>query len=77
MANVTKKLVMTFQDDTGKNASLSVDNPRADLTKQDIKTVMDLIVAKNIFEPTGYGADLAKLVDAKIVKTDTTEYDLI
>jgi hypothetical protein len=35
---------------------------------------MNLILSKNIFEPGGEG--FAVLVDAKIVQTDTTEYDL-
>ena len=36
---------------------------------------MDLIVEKNIFAPNG--CDLVSTVDAKIVVTDTTEFDLV
>ncbi|WP_334291172.1 DUF2922 family protein [Paraclostridium sordellii] len=32
------------------------------------------MVAKNIFEPNG--ADIISAVDAKIVQTETTEFDL-
>ena len=44
------------------------------LSLYEIKEVMDLIVEKNIFAPNG--ADLVDTVEAKIVVTDTTEYDL-
>ena len=40
-----------------------------------IKTTMELIKEKNIFAPGG--ADLASLVSAKVVETDTTNYDLV
>ena len=36
---------------------------------------MELIKEKNIFAPGG--ADLASLVSAKVVETDTTNYDLV
>ena len=70
----TKRLVMTFMTDSDKKVSLSVDDPRTDLTEAEIKACMDLIVSKNIFAPNA--ADLVKAVDAKVVITDTTPYDL-
>ena len=45
------------------------------LTKEEVKTAMELIKEKNIFAPGG--ADLASLVSAKVVETDTTNYDLV
>ncbi len=35
---------------------------------------MDLVVSKNIFAPNG--ADIVSAVEAKVVVTDTTAYDL-
>ena len=58
-----------------KKLSLTVDNPREDLTEEEVKTAMELIKEKNIFAPGG--ADLASLVSAKVVETDTTNYDLV
>ena len=58
-----------------KKVSLTVDNPREDLTEEEVKTAMELIKEKNIFAPGG--ADLASLVSAKVVETDTTNYDLV
>ena len=70
----TKKLVMTFKTTDDKKVSLSVDNPREDITESEIKDAMDLVVSKNIFAPNG--ADIVSAVEAKIVVTDTTAYDL-
>ena len=36
---------------------------------------MDLVVEKNIFAPNG--ADIVSTIEAKVVVTDTTEYDLV
>ena len=71
---LNKKLVMTFKTTDDKKISLTVDNPREDLTDEEVKTAMELIIEKNIFAPGG--ADLASLVSAKVVQTDTTNYDL-
>ena len=70
----TKRLVMTFKTTDDKKVSLSVDNPREDITESEIKDAMDLVVSKNIFAPNG--ADILSAVEAKVVVTDTTSYDL-
>jgi hypothetical protein len=69
------KLLMTFSTAGGKKVSLFITDPREDLTEAEIKAAMDLIVAKNIFAPNG--EDLSAVVEAKIVQTETTEYDLV
>ena len=73
--NVNKRLIMTFKTTDDKTVSLSIDDPREDLTESEIKTAMDLVVSKNIFAPGG--ADIANAVSAKVVVTDTTPYDLV
>ena len=70
----TKRLVMTFKTTDDKKVSLSVDNPREDVTESEIKDAMDLVISKNIFAPNG--ADIVSAVEAKVVVTDTTAYDL-
>ena len=72
--NLNKRLVMTFKTTDDKKVSLSVDNPREDITESEIKDAMDLVVSKNIFAPNG--ADIVSAVEAKVVVTDTTPYDL-
>lgn len=68
------KLVMTFETDEQKKVSLSLDDPKEDLTEGEIKDCMQSIVATNIFSPNG--ATIAKMVEAKIVNTNTQSYDL-
>ena len=69
-----KKLVMVFGTNKEKNVSLSIDKPKASLNETQIKSAMETIVAQNIFAPNG--EDLVRCVEAKIVTTNTNEYDL-
>lgn len=71
---IKKRLVMNFKTLLGKKVAISVDDPREDLTEEDIKDAMNVILSKNIF--TVNGDDLQTAVDAKIVETGTTEFDL-
>ena len=71
----TKKLVMVFKNSVGKNVSISIDDPKDNITETKIKTTMELIVEKNIFKKNDYA--FVEAVEAKIVTTDTTEYDLV
>ena len=70
-----KKLVMTFKNEVGKEVSISIEDPKDDLTEQQIKTAMELIVEKNIFKKKNYG--FVSAVKAEVVNTQTTEYDLV
>lgn len=72
---IKKKLVMNFKNVKDKQVSFSIENPKEDLTEENIKSVMDLIVSKNVFSVGGF--DLASAVEAKIVETNTTPYDLV
>ena len=71
----TKKLVMVFKNSVGKNVSISIDDPKDNITETEIKTTMELIVEKNIFKKNDYA--FVEAVEAKIVTADTTEYDLV
>lgn len=71
----SKKLVMTFKNEVGKEVSISIEDPKDDLTEQQIKTAMELIVEKNIFKKNNYG--FVSTVKAEIVNTQTTPYDLV
>jgi hypothetical protein len=72
---LTKKLLMTFKNSNDKKVSLTVEDPREDITEEEIKSVMELVLAKNIFAPNGL--DLVSVLEAKVVVTDTTPYDLV
>ena len=73
--NTEVKLLMTFMTQFGRKVSLFVTDPREDVTETEIKEVMDLIIEKNIFAPNG--EDIVSAKDAKIVHTETTEFDII
>ena len=73
--NVTKKLLMTFKTDEDKNVSISVEDPKQNLTESEILEAMNLIIEKDIFMPNGEA--LVEKVGAKVVETETQEYDLV
>ncbi|HBH3615408.1 TPA: DUF2922 domain-containing protein [Clostridioides difficile] len=75
MDGIEVKLLMTFMTEFGRKVSLFVTDPREDITEAEIKAVMDLIVEKNIFAPSG--EDIISAKEAKIVQTETTEFDLV
>lgn len=68
---ITTTLRMSFKNQSGNTVSISLDNPKADLTAAAVETAMDLLIAKNIF--TTSGGDLVSKYDAKIITTDTTD----
>lgn len=75
MNGIEVKLLMTFMTESGRKVSLFVTDPRDNVTEAEIKTVMDLIVAKSIFAING--EDLVSAKEAKVVQTETTEFDLV
>ena len=68
------KLIMTFKSQGDKAINLTIDDPKDDLTESEIIDAMNLIIEKNIFAPDN--VDLKEAVKAKVVQTDTTEFDL-
>ena len=73
--NITKKLLMTFKTDEDKNVSISVEDPKPNLTESEILEAMNLIIEKDVFMPNGEA--LVEKVGAKVVETETQEYDLV
>ncbi|ODA40633.1 DUF2922 domain-containing protein [Desulfosporosinus sp. BG] len=76
MASTSKKVLrMTFNSALGSAVSITLPEPKADLTAAQIEAVMDQIIAKDIFLTSG-GALVSKR-DVKIVDTTTDDlYDL-
>ena len=70
-----KKIVMYFKKTNGKNMSITIEDPKDDVTEEQIKTAMDLVVSKDIFVKGDYGIESA--VKAQVVTTNTTVYDLV
>ena len=66
---------MTFKTDEDKNMSISVEDPKPNLTESEILEAMNLIIEKDVFMPNGEA--LVEKVGAKVVETETQEYDLV
>lgn len=67
---MAKVLILTFKNEAGQKVNLRVQNPKENLTAQEVEAVMDLILEKNIF-PT-LGGDLTEKVGAEVVETTAT-----
>lgn len=61
----TQTLQMTFINQAGTRTTISLDNPRDDLTEVEVVSAMDEIIAKNIFNTSG--GDLVSKHSARIV----------
>lgn len=71
----TKEVLrMHFLDSEGARRTITVADPRSNLTGNEIKTAMDLIVARNIFQTAG--GSLVSAKSAEVIQTNTTEIGL-
>ncbi len=66
---MTKTLAMVFRDSTGKEVTISLADPKDDLTLAQVRTVMEDIVSRSIFA-TKVG-NLVEVQDARILSRDT------
>lgn len=69
---MAQRLMMTFRNTSGKTVTMSLADPRPDITAADVTTVMDTIIAKNVFSSSG--GDLVAKDRAAVI--DTTENEL-
>ncbi|CDF57341.1 DUF2922 domain-containing protein [Thermobrachium celere] len=68
---MAKSLIMVFQNEAGKNVSISIPNVKDEITENDVKVVMQNIIEKNIFTSTG--GDLITIMSAQVVNRDVQE----
>ncbi|NLI93046.1 MAG: DUF2922 domain-containing protein [Peptococcaceae bacterium] len=75
MATSTNKILrMVFATGGGTAFSISIPEPRENLTAAEVEAVMDMIIAKNMF--TTSAGDLIRKRDIKIIETTTDDlYD--
>ncbi|WP_088006414.1 DUF2922 domain-containing protein [Indiicoccus explosivorum] len=71
---MAQTLELTFESALGKEATFTVDAPRADLTALELKTGMDSIIALGAFAVEGSLFAAAK--GARIVERNVTEYEI-
>ena len=70
----SQTLRMVFRSQGGTSMTISLDNPRTDVTAAEIETAMDTIITKNVFSTNG--GDLASKYDIKVVDRTTNDlYD--
>ncbi|MPM04440.1 hypothetical protein SDC9_50717 [bioreactor metagenome] len=65
---MTKTLEMVFRNAEGKEAVISVTDPRDDVSRAEVDIVMQDIVAKNIFVTKS--GELVQTIDARIRTRD-------
>lgn len=68
---MSQRLVMSFRNTAGRTVTMSMDDPRTDVTAAEVTTVMDTIIAKNIF--TSSGGDLVSKERAAVIETTENE----
>lgn len=66
---MVKTLEMEFRNETGKSVILRMVEPKDAITLAEVNTVMEDIIAKNIFSTTS--GDLVQVVEARILSSDS------
>lgn len=69
---MAKTLELIFETAAGKEATLSVEDPREDLTPLELQTGMQSIIAQNVFVVEGSAFTVAKA--ARIVERNVVDY---
>lgn len=67
----TRRLELIFQNIAGRRTTLAVQDPRDNLTEAEVRTAMELILARNIF--TSPGGDLTAIIGARIVTREVSD----
>lgn len=63
-----KKLEMEFLNEMNKKYVISIDDPKFDISQEEVETAMAAIIADNVFVVSL--ADLVESVEARIVTTN-------
>jgi hypothetical protein len=64
---MARKLVMSFLTEQGTTSSMTLEAPKDDLTEEDVRDVMELIITENVF--TTSKGDLVDIKKAEIITT--------
>lgn len=71
---MAKTLELIFTTTAGKDATLTVDEPRADVTDAELLTGMQAIITQNIFEVEG--SSFTSIKGARVVERNIVEYEV-
>lgn len=66
-----KTLVLIFLNQSGSPVRVSIDNVKDDITDQEVRDAMEVIIGKNIFDSNG--GDLVAIEGAEIVTRTVQE----
>lgn len=69
-----KRLELIFENEIGKNVTISLDNPKENLDANTVISAMDEIIAQNVF--TSNGGDLVHKKGARVVERNVTEIEI-
>ncbi|MFL0267912.1 DUF2922 domain-containing protein [Candidatus Clostridium radicumherbarum] len=69
-----KSLVMTFLNELGSRASITLAGVRDDITQNEVSAAMDVIIAKNIFKSSG--GNLVTKHSAQITEKNVTALEV-
>lgn len=67
----SRRLELIFANAAGRRVTLSIIDPRDNLTEAEVRAAMQLILDKNIF--TSPGGDLSAIIGARVVVRDVTD----
>ncbi|MBT2582210.1 DUF2922 domain-containing protein [Planococcus sp. ISL-109] len=70
---MAKTLELIFETAGGKAVTLTVDEPRSDLTAQELFSGMQAIIDQSVFEISA--SPLASVKSARIVERNVVEYE--
>ncbi|ANU11110.1 hypothetical protein BBH88_12790 [Planococcus antarcticus DSM 14505] len=71
---MAKTLELIFTTTTGKDVTLTVDEPRADVTDAELLAGMQAIITQDVFEVEG--SSLSTVKGARIVERNIVEYEV-
>ncbi|WP_203332959.1 DUF2922 domain-containing protein [Planococcus beigongshangi] len=71
---MAKTLELIFETSAGKAVVLAVEEPREDLSSQELAAGMQTIITQNIFEVEGAPFALAK--GARVIERNVVDYEI-
>ncbi|MFJ8512262.1 DUF2922 domain-containing protein [Lysinibacillus xylanilyticus] len=71
---MTQILELQFETAAGKMTTVAIDAPKPKVTAEEIRQVMQIIIAKNVFD--GQASALVAMSGARIVDRQVTEFEL-
>ncbi|MCM3617799.1 DUF2922 domain-containing protein [Sutcliffiella horikoshii] len=67
-------LELLFLNEEGSTVKISVDDPKADLTSEEIEQAMDTLIDANVF--TSKGGNIIEKNGARIIERNVTEFEI-